>query len=232
MGSPLTDVMAASTFALVRGQTAIFDLLGLPVISTGRPFSLYRRVFFENNSAEHVLDELRGKVIVDVGCGLTPFASDSMFQACVQAGIDFYGIDPKIGTDFKFGWFDRLKVRVTGGADVNPDAPGTERALGAWANDLPFEDASVDLILSSWLLTVWIRDEELLADIYREFDRVLKPGGSIRVHPQPAWNPASIGNDGLRQRLENYDVSERFLFAPDLASLPPAYVRVMTKPVT
>ena len=52
------------------------------------------------------IDPLRGKVIVDVGCGLTPYLADSMFQACRREGIEFYGIDPKIGQGFRFGAFD------------------------------------------------------------------------------------------------------------------------------
>ena len=41
-----------------------------------------------------MLKSLEGKRVIDVGCGYTPYSDDSMFQACGDAGIDFYGIEP------------------------------------------------------------------------------------------------------------------------------------------
>jgi hypothetical protein len=59
-----------------------------------------------------------GKRIVDVGCGYTPYAEDSMFRACHDAGVKFYGIDPLIGTDIKFGLKERTLARATGGRGI------------------------------------------------------------------------------------------------------------------
>ena len=84
--------LANMTFRVVDSFTRASNRLLLPVISTGRPFSYYRKIFFDNKPGSTVLRELQGQCILDIGCGLTPYVSDSMFQACHNAGVDFYGI--------------------------------------------------------------------------------------------------------------------------------------------
>jgi SAM-dependent methyltransferase len=200
------------------------------VISTGRSFGYYRSIFFGGKSAPAVLGELRGKRILDIGCGLTPYVSNSMFQACHKAGIDFYGIDPKLEQGFRLGAFDRAKIRATGGGKMRADAPGLERAIATAADQLPFEDESVDLILSSYLLFAWIRDEALLDSIFREFDRVLTPGGETRIFPAPHYAPGKIVHPGLQQRMRGFDVQQTF-FSGLLprTRFPPAYMRSLRK---
>lgn len=219
--------LARVTFAVFDTQTKVNDRIKLPIISTGRPFSYYRKVFFQGRSEAEVLRDLQGKRIADVGCGLTPFVGDSMFQACERAGIEFYGIDPKIGKDFVFGPFDRIKVWATGGRGrLDPRAPGTQRALSASADELPFDNDALDLILSSFLLSVWISDARVLNDIYAEFHRVLKPGGQVKVYPQALWSPRRARDIPA---LAGFDVRQEFKFDYYVMSYPPAYVTTLTK---
>ena len=226
---PLQPHCARAMFGVMRIQTRAYDLFKLPVISTGRPFEFYRRIFFDGRSEQQVFKELWGKRIVDVGCGLTPYLSNSMFQACEAAGIEFYGVDPKIGKDFRFGAFDRLKSRVTGGATLDPEAPGTaERALAAFADQLPFADGSVDLMLSSWLLTVWLQDEALLARILAEAYRVLKPGGELRCYPQPHW-PSYFHSEVFWQAAHRFEIRQDFKVGVLPLSSPPAYMTTLRK---
>ncbi|MBT8149125.1 MAG: hypothetical protein KJO24_04300, partial [Gammaproteobacteria bacterium] len=87
MEKKLQAALTAVTFKTLKAGTTLYNRFSLPVISTGRPFSYYRTVFFADAPAGEVLATLQGKTVVDVGCGLTPYVSDSMFQACREAGI-------------------------------------------------------------------------------------------------------------------------------------------------
>jgi SAM-dependent methyltransferase len=200
------------------------------MISTARSFSYYRNIFFDNKSEAAVLRELQGQCILDIGCGLTPYASDSMFQACHQGGVDFYGIDPKLAEGFKLGPFDRAKIMATGGGKMNCDAPGLEKGIATLADDLPFEDESVDLILSCYLLFAWIGDEDILERIFREFHRVLRPEGKVNIFPTPHYEPGKIKHPGLKQIMQGFDVEQEFFTSPlRRTQFPPAYLRTMHK---
>lgn len=226
----LEDTLTEGSFAFLRMSSAV-TALGIPVISTGRPFSFYRKVLFGGRSERDVLAELQGKVVVDVGCGLTPYLADSMFQACRRAGVEFYGVDPKIGRGFKFGRFDLLKSIATGARNApDPHAPGLERAIAATADTLPFADQSVDTILSNFLLGAWIRDERALARIFGEFLRVLRPGGKVRFYPQPKWNPGRFRRAEFRDVIARFEVRQEFRMGrADFWTYPPAYMTELTK---
>ena len=219
------------TFRVMYTSMAAYESLNIPAISTARPFSFYRNAFFSNETETNVLNELNGQKLIDIGCGLTPFTDDSMFQACRREGIEFYGIDPKVNDGFRFGIFDRLKSVATGSRSVpNARNAGLEKAIPAYANDLPFENESVDMILSCWLIMSWIRSDDLLADIFQELDRILKPGGSIRLFPTNEWGRVASQNPQLATVLECYEVEQRFMLGANLASAPPAYTTRFIKP--
>ena len=84
------STLAALTLHGMKVNADLYQLFSLPVISTGRSFAYYRKIFFGNRSQGEILRSLEGKSVVDVGCGLTPYVSDSMFQVCRENGIDFY----------------------------------------------------------------------------------------------------------------------------------------------
>lgn len=222
--------LAEMTFRVVDSCTRAYNRFSLPVISTGRSFSYYRNIFFDNKSGPTVLRDLQGQCVLDIGCGLTPYVSDSMFQACHTAGVDFYGIDPKLAEGFKLGLFDRAKIMATGSGKINPDAPGLEKGIATLADDLPFDDESVDLILSCYVLFAWIGDEDVLESIFREFHRVLKPGGKVQIFPTPNYDVGRISHPGLRQIMRGFDVKQEFLSnIMRKTQFPPAYMRTMFK---
>ena len=135
-----------------------------------------------------------------------------MFRACHDEGIEFYGIDPVIGTDIKFGIRERAVARATGGSGrFSIDSPGLANALSAKAQELPFEDNSVDEILCSYLLFVWIEDEDLLADVFTEFLRVMKEGGSIKLYPLFEWRYQHFKNKRLRDILSHFKIAQTFV---------------------
>jgi len=227
----LQSRLSAFTFRGMKANADFHDLFSLPVISTGRSFAYYRKIFFGNRSQREVLRALAGKRIVDVGCGLTPYVSDSMFQICRKQGIEFFGVDPKFAEGFRLRPWDVARIRLVGGRGrISPNAPGLENCIGATADDLPFDDESVDMILSNFLLYAWIQDEDILENIYREFHRVLNDGGEVRIYPAPELDLERIRNTGLRQVLKEFEIRQRFTTRwLNLGQYPPAYMMTMRK---
>lgn len=226
LGGPIANI----SFALMRGYLRSAQRRGVGMMHTARPFSHYRKVFYQAQSRSQVLENLKGKRVVDVGCGYTPYAEDSMFRACHDAGIEFYGIDPLIGTDFKFGLKERALVRATGGRGIfNAKAPGLSRALNTSAQELPFDDQSVDEILCSYLMFVWIEDEAILADILEEFLRVLKIGGQAKLYPLHEWRIMRFKNRRLRQVLAKFKIDQIFAHGGQDLRVMPSLLTRMTK---
>ena len=227
----LQSTLSALTFHGMKANARLYEYFSLPVISTGRSFAYYRKIFFGNRSQREVLKTLEGKRVVDVGCGLTPYVSDSMFQICRKQGIDFFGVDPKFADGFRLRRLDVAKIRAVGGrGKISPQAPGLEKCIGAHADDLPFEDGSIDLILSNFLLYAWIQDETILENVYREFHRVLNDGGEVRIYPVPDLDTDKTRNSGLREVMEKFDITQRFSARwLNLAKYPPAYMMTMKK---
>ena len=231
MNSSSEKALAEFTFRIMQASLSLYEKLSIPVISTTRPFRFYRKVLFNDQHKTALQQTLQGKVLVDVGCGLTPFIEDSMFQWCRRRNIDFYGVDPKVKDGFRFGLFDRLKSIATGARTApNPNIAGQEKTIATFANALPFDDASVDTVLSCWLIFSWIRDDELLTDIFKEFDRILKPGGSIRLFPTPHIARICEQNPQLGQLLADYQSQQQFLYSVNVMSLPPAFATQLVKP--
>ena len=231
INSTVVPLVSDLTYEAIKLGTRVYGLSSLPVVSTGRSFGYYRKIFFDNKSEHQVLSELKGQVIADIGCGLTPYVSDSMFQACRRKGISFYGIDPKLANGFKFGLFDRFKVRVVGGeGKIDPNARGLEKGIGTLADDLPFEDNSVDLVLSNYAMYAWINDDAILEGIFQEFHRVLKPGGSVKIYPTPHLNTLEPKSDSFRKVMSQFDIHQKFAGDPLLfVKYPPAFMTTFTK---
>ncbi len=231
MNNKYQEALTRLTFQIMHASMALYGKFNIPVISTTRPLRFYRRALFDNQSKQQLHKDLQGKVLVDVGCGLTPFIEDSMFQWCRRHGIDFYGVDPKVKDGFKFGVFDRLKSMATGARTIpNPAIAGLDKTIATYANELPFEDQSVDIILSCWLVLSWIHDDDLLHNIFQEFDRILKPGGSIRIFPTGSVAQLQQKYPQLWQILKHYQIEQRFMVSADIGSVPPAYTTRFSKP--
>ena len=227
----LQSTLSALTFHGLKANADVYEFFSLPVISTGRSFAYYRKIFFGDRSQREVLNTLEGKRVIDVGCGLTPYVSDSMFQICRKQGIDFFGVDPKFANGFRLRPLDVATIRAVGGrGKISAQAPGLEKCVGAHADDLPFDDGSIDLILSNFLLYAWIQDEAILAKIYREFHRVLNDGGEVRIYPAPDLDMDRSRNSDLREVMKKFDITQRFSVRwLNLAKYPPAYMMTMKK---
>jgi SAM-dependent methyltransferase len=227
----LQSTLSALTFRGLKANQDFYDFFSLPVISTGRSFAYYRKIFFGNRSQRDVLGTLVGKRVVDVGCGLTPYVSDSMFQICRRKGIEFFGVDPKFAEGLRLSPLDVAKIRIVGGRGrIRANAPGLENCIGSTADDLPFGDGSIDLILSNFLLYAWIQDEDILETIYREFHRVLKAGGEVRIYPAPELDGDRIRHVGLQDVMNEFEIRQRFSANwLNPGKYPPAYIMTLKK---
>ncbi|MEP1472421.1 MAG: methyltransferase domain-containing protein [Halieaceae bacterium] len=209
LGAPVANF----SFSLMQRYIHSARKSGLGMLHTARPFSYYRKTLYHNQSRRQVLDSLRDKTVVDIGCGYTPFAKDSMFRACHDAGVEFFGVDPLFQGDVKIGIREKALARFTGGSGrFSSKAPGLTKTLANTAQDLPFDAASVDEILCSYLLFVWIEDEEQLADIFEEFHRVLTPGGIVRMYPLGDWRMLRFSSDRLKAIVARFSVTQSFVF--------------------
>ena len=116
---------------------------------------------------------------------------------------------------------------VDGTYSNNP--PGIEKALPTMAQDLPFENDSVDEILCSFLLFVWIRDESVLADVLSEFLRVLKPGSKAKLYPLYDWRFMRTRNERLQKVLANFRLEQSFIHGRGDLRVMPSMLTEMTK---
>lgn len=208
----LVRSMANFSFSVMYHQVRAIEKSGVSMMHTARSFSYYRKIFYRGMNEAEVLQSLEGKRILDVGCGHTPYANDSMFQACYRAGVEFYGIDPVIANKPTFGFKERALARALGSkGQFCAKADGLSKALPAFAQELPFDDQSVDEILCSYLLFVWIEDEQVLAEILQEFCRVLKPGGMAKLYPLYEWTRMNFTVPSLLGVLRQFQVTQSFV---------------------
>ena len=147
LGAPLAN----ASFAVMNHAIGRMRWLGIDIMHTARSFDVYRRMFYRNRPAKAVLTSLEGKRIVDVACGYTPYAPDSMFQACYAADIEFFGVDPVLSDTVSPGIADRMLARWTGGSgEFLADPPEHLERLRAAAQrsggalELALVDAGVD----------------------------------------------------------------------------------------
>jgi SAM-dependent methyltransferase len=211
----MNNFIASSSYWLTRFQIGMMSPYSKGVVNTCRPFAYYRKVFFEGQSSQVVLASLKNHKILDVGCGYTPYVKDSMFRACHDAGIEFYGIDPKIEQNKQFNNIDVMVAGLTGGSGCfDADAPGLDKAIAARAENLPFENSSVDMILSCWLMLIWIDKEEDLFSIFTEFHRVLKWGGKVSIYPLPDWDSLRFESAELKAILDEFTYTQYFIYEP------------------
>jgi len=129
--------------------------------------------------AFHLIGDVRGKRVVDLGCG-----SGANTALLVNRGAQVWGID--ISEDLLR--LSRRRLAVSG-------CPGEATFVAGSAHGLPFPDTSIDLVFGMAILHHV--DLDLAA---REVLRVLKPGGRA-IFQEPVRNSGALG---LLRRLVPY----------------------------
>lgn len=110
---------------------------------------------FENNILGRFFQELKGKKVLDVGCGTGRTISDLK-----KAGANVVGVDPSE---------EMLKIAKKKFSSVEMFAGEIE--------NLPFEDESFDVVVTLFV----IAHLKTLDKAFQEIYRVLKPGGVFIV---------------------------------------------------
>jgi tellurite methyltransferase len=133
--------------------------------------------------------------IIDVGCG----AGRNLFYF-LRNGYEVFGVDPNP---------QAVEAVKSLSAELAPGNP-LQNFIVANAEDLPYPDASFDLVISSAVLH-FAKDEQHFDAMFRSMFRVLKPGGYFF-----ARLASDIGIEDLVKPTGNgryllLDGSERFL---------------------
>jgi ubiquinone/menaquinone biosynthesis C-methylase UbiE len=166
--------------------------------------------------AERVLDHIAPAIeaataanvepdLLDVGTGTGTLAIAALER---WPGLRVTGIDPSEGM---LDLARRAALnRLANGLD------GRYRAVAGWADELPFEDASFDLAVSSFVLQLVPRRSAAL----REIRRVLRPGATFAwvawLRSDRPYEPDRVANEVLDEA--GFDPPEAGGGSADLAS--------------
>jgi ubiquinone/menaquinone biosynthesis C-methylase UbiE len=111
---------------------------------------------------------LAGAVALDVGCG----EGDDAIELARRFGLTVLGIDPVPRH------IDVARAELARAAEADPRLTGLVAFEQGKAGSLPAGDQSVDLL---WCRDVLVHVDDL-AGAYREFRRVLRPGGRALIY--------------------------------------------------
>ncbi|HYC33667.1 MAG TPA: class I SAM-dependent methyltransferase [Gemmatimonadales bacterium] len=152
----------------------------------------------------HGLLALEGLRVLEIGCGDGNWLRD----------LVRWGASPE-----RLAGVDLLRDRLREAARKGPPGSGLALALG---NELPFSDATFDLVIQSTVFTS-ILDGGLRARVAVEMLRVLRPGGHVLWYDFHVNNPRNpdvraVGRAELRALFPGCDVdARRVTLAPPLA---------------
>lgn len=129
-------------------------------------------------------DDLKGKKILDLGSGLhRTFAKN----VNLIDGARVTSLEPRVAFET---------------ADSTELAP----VVAGMADEMPFDDNTFDLVISFTAIPMWLETPEEIQAVFREIDRVLKPGGEARLYPpfhNIFWEDFRAGKTILPPGLDN-----------------------------
>lgn len=150
-----------------------------------------------------------------------------MFRACHDAEVEFFAVDPLLTEPVSLGFNERALALATGSsACFSTEPSGLSRAIAASGQQLPFADESIDEILCSFLLFVWIDDAAMLAEILEEFQRVLIRGGLVKLYPMADQR---LNSPSLQNVMRGFSTKQRFVHGGLDWRVMPAMLTVMER---
>ena len=123
------------------------------------------------------LENLRGKTILDIGCG----RKETFSKEASEIGATVYSITPAYGERGFPGWLARR--RASKNYLFFEDPKWQKRSVAARVQQLPFKDESFDCVLSNFAFTIYVKEREEQFLCVKEMVRVLKPAGLVMLHP-------------------------------------------------
>jgi len=118
---------------------------------------------------------LKGKVVLDVGCG----TGGPTFKLAEYAG-SVIGVEPE------------RSMREVAAKHVDERAIANVEFVDGCAEEVPLPDNSVDIVIAVTLQTLY--NEENIQRFVAEAERVVKPGGDIvSVNIAPQWYGGELG---------------------------------------
>lgn len=194
----------------------IYDLVarvvvGYPIPSTAQPIEMYRKWLFPECAPDEALVAFLDKrIVIDIGSGLTSQNPYSLMNVLLRAHptAQFIGIEPRIAYPhghrqgfsrrniavIQLLWFLKTLRKLLAGRKIEWGTPGKNSVVAAFAQDLPCQDANVDIAVSFFCVPYWINDPDLLLKILQEIERVLVVGGEMRMAPVPVTWQRTIGD--------------------------------------
>jgi len=129
---------------------------------TGRTLEGYHRHLFpdlKNKSKSEFIKYFKNKNFLDMGSGINHIYNKSLLNHVLKKGYKAMGMDlykfPKPQKHFKSGTVFKTKLKSN----------------------------SFDIITSQYFLYYWLDDSKELIKAFKELNRILKKGGSIRIYP-------------------------------------------------
>jgi SAM-dependent methyltransferase len=181
------------TRAVARRLDARIECFTEPGSSTYARFfaPIFGRLY--DRVAEDVIAELtarrraRGGLVVDLGCGPGDLVAE-LSRRLKETRITGIDLSPSM-----LLWAGR-----------HATADGRVKFLVGDAGDLPFNDASVDLVVSTLSMHHWSD----AAEVFAEIDRVLRPGGVALIYDLGllAFTPAEMAAIATEAGLEPADI--------------------------
>ena len=127
---------------------------------TGRSMTNYSIQLFPDISSSKLLSNVGSKDYLDVACGINHLYRESLLSKLA-------GTHKKHGLDIH---------------DLE-DSQGSCKYYQGSAYKTKFSDNSYDLITVNNFMYLWELDPEKLLALYKEFHRILRSGGELRVFP-------------------------------------------------
>lgn len=151
----------------------------------------------------HLLGDVRGRDVLEIGCGSAPCSRWLAHQGARAVGLDISA-----------GMLAHGVAAIDRARASEPDSPAPA-LIQASAENLPFADASFDVVCSAFGAVPFVADS---ARVMREAARVLRPGGrwvfSVN-HPVRWIFPDDPGPDGLTATIPYFDRTPYAEFDPD-----------------